>query len=435
MNLTIENSWWFTGGLWQDSDLKRVKNSSLLYRPSPILPQECLPDSVFTLRGPRRAGKTVALKLLVAEMIEKEQFQPHQIVWLTFEGLRTLDQAEALLIEADQKHHPLVLLIDEVTSLVGWQKVIKKMKDLGFWQNTCLILTGSSAYDLKAGAERMAGRRGKSAHPDRVLLPMSYQQFLQQPLIQNAASPTHLYLQSGGFPFRVEGVVESLQKNIPYDSQDRFQIFDDVFFYEIHRRKLERGIAIEIVQRLSSIGVSAISFDAFSKQTSVTRETIRRYLSALGDSFLLATISSFDTSRNRVALKKDKKIIWVDPGISEFGYWLGLAPKPSDAQKAEWIVGAELLRRYEKRLWEGLSAPRNVYTWKSSSGKEVDFLVIDQSRSLKDPFEVKYQNQIQDSDFLVMEKAFRRGTLITAATEKKRTQSLALPLEQWLKGF
>ncbi len=84
-------------------------------------------------------------------------------------------------------------------------------------------------------------------------------------------------------------------------------MFDDVFFYEINRRRLDRNIAIEIAGRLSQIKSHAISTDAFAKPLSVSRETAKRYLDALGDAYLLTTIFSFDTSRARVAPKKDRK--------------------------------------------------------------------------------------------------------------------------------
>jgi len=69
MLLNIQNAWWNAGGLWQDPDLIKVKASPLRYRPRPITIQDCLSPGVVTLRGARRIGKTVTLKLLVAELV------------------------------------------------------------------------------------------------------------------------------------------------------------------------------------------------------------------------------------------------------------------------------------------------------------------------------------------------------------------------------
>lgn len=435
MGISIENSWWFDGGLWQDVDLARVQNSRLHYRPAPIRPNECEPDAILTLRGPRRVGKTVALKLLIADLIESEKVAPRQAVWTTFEALRTLSQVEEMLLSISRDLAPRILVIDEVTAITGWQRVIKKLKDLGHFRDSTLILTGSSAYDLKAGAERMAGRRGLVQHPDRSLLPMSFRDFVAQFSRHGARSVEdllELYFRCGGFPFRVEDAIKQKLSGSDYDARSQYHVFDDVFFYEIGRRRLERSIAIEVLARLNDIGTGAVSFESFAKRISVSRDTARRYLDAMGDAFLLATVSSFDTARNRVALKKDKKLLWVDTALSDFSHWLGHGVEAAVADRAEWVVGAELLRRYERRLWEGLSAPRNVFTWKSSGGNEIDYLIIDQARKMKLPVEVKYQTQIVDWDFQVMERAFGTGLLITRDDARIRAKSRAVPLREWL---
>jgi predicted AAA+ superfamily ATPase len=296
--------------------------------------------------------------------------------------------------------------------------------------------TGSSAYDLKAGAERMAGRRGTHSNPDRALLPMGFAEFIKQWRRHEPArdGPSLLteYFSVGGFPFRLDSRLNALLKNQPWDPTSGMAVFDDVLFYEINRRKLERTIALEVLGRLSSTGTSATSYEGFSKSLSVSRETSRRYLDAMGDAFLLATLSSYDTSRGRVAPKKDRKFIWSDPALAQLPAQLRQGDVPSDECLAEDCVGTELLRHYEARLFEGLSAPRNVFTWKSSGGNEIDFLVIDKARKLKIPVEVKYQKSISDWDFQILERSFGTGTLVTRDFSKTRTKAKAVGIADFL---
>jgi len=103
-----------------------------------------------------------------------------------------------------------------------------------------------------------------------------------------------------------------------------------------------------------------------------------------------------------------------------------------EAARAEWAVGAFLLRKYEVRLWEGLSAPRNVFTWKSSSGNEIDFLLVDKSQKLLLPIEVKYQSSISDWDFQVIERAFGKGITVTKSLDRKRSKSEAISLAKFI---
>lgn len=427
MSISTDHSWKNEGGLWQDPGLQRVKNSPLHYRPQPIRPEECLEPLVLTLRGPRRVGKTVALKLLIAELVEHHGVDPQRISWTSLDSLRTLAQMEAHLLELQRRDKPKMFFIDEVTAVVGWQKVIKKFRDNGVLADTCVVLTGSSAHDLKASAERMAGRRGGYQVYDRVLLPMSYEIFRQQ-----TAASVDSYLSVGGFPFRVEQFIHSQRNREEWRPDFGMPVFDDVFFYEINRRKLSRNIAIEIIARLSQIRSSATSYESFAKAISVTKDTARNYLDALGEAFLLVTYYSYDASKSRVAPKKDKKFHWVDPSLGFFAESIRQGEALDEATRAEAVVGTELLRRHESRLWEGLAAPRNVFTWKSKAGNEIDFLIVDRSQKRLVPVEVKYQNTIVDWDFQVMEKAFGKGIIVTKNKPVQRTNTCAVPIEEFL---
>ena len=427
MGITIENSWKNTGGLWQDPDLAGVKSSLLRYRPRPIQPQECLSPLVLTLRGPRRSGKTVSLKLLVAELIEEKGMNPKDITWTSLETLRTLKQMEEHLLEVFSKYKPKILFIDEVTSVTGWQQVIKKYRDNGLFSQMCIVLTGSSAHDLKAGAERMAGRRGGFELYDRVLLPMSYKDFHEQ-----TEGAVEDYLSVGGFPFRVNQFKKTKVQNLTWDDSFGMSVFDEVFFYEITRRKLSRSIGLEVLSRISQIKTTSISYESFAKSISITKDTARKYLDVLGESFLLSTISHYDTSKGRVAPKKEKKLTWVDPALGSFASWTKQGESLDSPARAELVVGIELIKRHEMRLWEGLSAPRNVFTWKSKSGSEIDFLVVDRSKKLTYPIEVKFQNEISNSDFIVMEKAFGKGLLVTKNDTRKREKSSSVKLSEFL---
>lgn len=393
--------------------------------------QDLQTNPVLTLRGPRRVGKTVAMKLFVAELIENEGWDPRSIVWLNFDTVRTMAQAEEILLTAIEPRLPQAIFIDEITALIGWQRVIKKLRDTTKLASTAILMTGSSAYDLRAGAERMAGRRGTVDNPDRALLPLSLLEFAEQLAITDikiqGEALQAAFLECGGFPFRVDQFIQSFPTG-NWTTNQGLSVFDDILFFEIVRRRLDRNVLLEVVGRLAEIQPGAVSYEGFSKALSVAKDTARKYLQALGDAFLLATVSAYDTARNRVAPKKDRKLVWVDPAFGLMAEYLGQGKRAISATQAEWVVGVELLRCYEHRLWEGLSSPRNVFTWRSSSGKEIDYLVIDKSKALKFPVEVKFQSSVSDWDFQVMERAFGTGLLVTAGTSYTRLKSKSLDL-------
>jgi predicted AAA+ superfamily ATPase len=241
------------------------------------------------------------------------------------------------------------------------------------------------------------------------------------------------YLEVGGFPFRVEGYIEAERRGAPRDPAEGIQVFDDIVFYEFGRRRLDRSIALEVLGKLATITTTATSYESFARALTVGRDTARKYLDVLGDAFLLATISSYDTGRGRVAPKKDRKFLWIDPALGFLPPWLRQGEAATESARAEWVVGAALLREFEARLWEGLSSPRNVFTWRSKAGNELDYLVVDRSRRLLFPVEVKHQRTIVDWDFQGMERAFGRGLLVTPDVEKVRPKSSAVTLERFLR--
>ncbi len=432
MDLTLDNSWWNSGALWEDRDLQQVKKSSLSYHPRIFQSDELEPGTVYTLRGPRRAGKTVSLKLLIAELIEQQGWPPLSITWSNLETLAGMREMETLLGSIIQERKPRLLVLDEVTSVVGWQRVIKRAVDAGLLSQCCLILTGSSAYDLKKGAERMAGRRGTYKAPDRVLLPMDYAQFCQQ-LEQKKLTPhPEIYFNVGGFPFRVEEFLKTqgdLEKMSPST-----QVFDDIIAYEFNRRKLDRNIALEVLARLATVQAHAISYDAFAKPLHAATNTVRKYLEALGDAYLLCSLSSFDTGRGRPAPRKDRKFLWIDPALAHLAAWLNVGERPREDALAEHSVCGHVIRLVEKQLWEGLSAPRQVFTWKSKAGKEIDLLWVDRTTKKRFPIEVKYQDTISGGDFLSLESSFGRGILITRKQWLEREKTRGIPIGDFLRA-
>jgi len=52
------------------------------------------------------------------------------------------------------------LMLDEITAVKDWTRAVKSLVDAGALENIYLLLTGSSAVEIKRGYERMPGRRG-----------------------------------------------------------------------------------------------------------------------------------------------------------------------------------------------------------------------------------------------------------------------------------
>lgn len=427
----LESSpWWDNKGIDHDPDLVLTNKSLLQYNPQPFTAHDLTAGRIYTLRGARRVGKTVALKLFVKELIKDYGMHARSIVWWNADTSRRVDILESelkALCEYTKKEskqnntkYPKLLIVDEITSVPKWQKAIKKLKDQGYLQDMCLVLTGSSAHDLKAGTETMAGRRGISSNLDRVLFNMSYKTFYE---CSNNTASIFDYIKVGGFPFRVE---EFLKKGQEFDVSYGSNILEEIFMYEVIRRGLDRSIAFEIITRIASLAVTAISYEGFAQQLSINKDTARKHLDAYGDAFLLATYSSLDLRTFRAAPKKNRKFLWFDPAFRCLAHSLRRGPIIDDAAVVESIVGAELIRRYEMFAYHGYSVLDSVFTWKSSNNHEIDFVAaIRHAQGHRDllPIEVKFQNSISEWDWQVLKKSFASGVLVTKDSDLETNDS------------
>lgn len=75
---------------------------------------------------------------------------------------------------------PRYWLIDEVTAVPSWPAVIKSARDDTPFGFDTVVLTGSSAHGLDEARRALgAGRVGPAADPFRLILPMSFREFVQ----------------------------------------------------------------------------------------------------------------------------------------------------------------------------------------------------------------------------------------------------------------
>ncbi|MBI4728635.1 MAG: ATP-binding protein [Acidobacteria bacterium] len=180
--LRATNPWWRRPTGWETDDplLREVADVPFLYEPQPLA--DLAPGGLYVLRGPRRVGKSVELKRLVAQLIAAG-VAPGRIIHAAVDGwqdrdLRRLVEEGREVLTATATGHRF-WLVDKITGVNGdWPIHIKWLRDNhpGFRSDT-VVLTGSSARDLDAATKALAGRRGRVRAPDRTLLPMGFGAF------------------------------------------------------------------------------------------------------------------------------------------------------------------------------------------------------------------------------------------------------------------
>lgn len=192
------NPWWraaISGGdvtAWarDDRTLRLRAAHDLGYR-SPVLADlvaDPLSDALVLLRGPRRVGKSVALKDLAVSLCLRPDVIAWQVIYLPADTLTERDFRRAFQLGRDTTRpageRPRVWLIDEVTAVPGWTRTIKSLRDNSPVGGDTVVLTGSSATGVaEADRDLGAGRAGEAnLRRRRLLLPMSFADIVRHTL-------------------------------------------------------------------------------------------------------------------------------------------------------------------------------------------------------------------------------------------------------------
>src|SRR3990167_9173147 len=162
---------------------------------------------IYILTGGRQVGKSTSCKLWIAHCLKKKYFSPRRILYLPCDEIfdaKMLSMVLRVFIEA-QHNHPFLLVIDEITFVKDWERVIKAIADEGYFQQGICLLTGSDTLILKEAAMSFSGRRGNADRVDFHLYPLSFNEYValvSKNETQSMQTLSHLfdqYLQCGGY--------------------------------------------------------------------------------------------------------------------------------------------------------------------------------------------------------------------------------------------
>ncbi len=452
------NPWWdHPDFIAEDYHVKIYNEQKLKWHPKILTEFNLNKDNIYTLRGPRQIGKTTSIKLLIKNLLE-QGVKSGNIFYYTCNNIDNYKEFLDLLnvyldfIEDSGTKDRVYLFIDEVTFVTEWERAIKHLADLGKLKNKSLILTGSNAYDLKYGTERLPGRRGQDNDLDKILYPMSFYDFvelknldllskfknknwkqaktayqLHQKLLQKLFDQ---YLLSGGIISNINDIEEKneigLNKYIEYLNWTLGDLI------KLGKKEiLTRNILLEIIKTMTS----SLGWDTIAKKVGTSHVTVGEYVEILELIFVLKTVYQVDLNNGLLELKKNKKIYFTDPFIfwSFYGWIMSFGNYFEESKKMilnhdfksqliESVVFGHLLK-HEKSYEFG----NKIFFMKGT--KEIDFLFRQEKKKFL-AIEVKYQNQVKNRDFdAIKHHGFKNGILISKDTIDIESDFKILPVE------
>ena len=397
-SLIATNRWWRDPRGWpaRDPDLRDAGDAPFRFQAGVL--SNLAPGGLYVLRGPRRVGKTVEVKLAIRDLIAGG-IEPRRIVHMAVDGLRSrglgmlIDAAGALMQQGARRFW----FFDEITGITdGWPERIKWLRDndAGFRTDT-VVLTGSSAANLTAATKALAGRRGGAVGSDRCLLPMGFRSFLRlipveppprdtEPLGIEDLTPARLteaghelvpwldamirgweiYLRVGGFPSAVASHVASREEAAALEAGLIDVIHGDAF----QRADWSRAQTTDLLRRLARGLCAPVGIASIANDIGVSQASLKRRIDELREAFVLWPCHREDGLRPKLGAQA--KHYFTDPVYARLAPGAGF----DFTRLSQQQLGMALLRASERACPGAHVEFDRVLHHRTRTRKEIDFV-------------------------------------------------------------
>lgn len=357
--LAEQNPHW-TGALYTEEIERQSFKDVLKYLK---LPQ------VVSIMGVRRAGKSTLLKQTINYLIS-EGIPPTNLLFVNLEhpyfsqyaeDLQYLEKIYEDYLKIANPKGPIYCFLDEVQFFKDWPIFVKAHYEQ---KNVKFFITGSNSFLLSHDLLTLLSGRTLPIE----IYPLSFSEFvLAKTTIQDMtpiafAQHRHeirrlfdQFLQLGGFPEITLLQDKSLSNDI-LSSYAKTILYQDV----ASRLRLKKPLDLErLFYYLSSHIGSPFTYNSLAKLFDLTDKTIKDYIKALIDAYLLYEVDKFSFSLKQ-QIRSPKKVYAIDTGMINA---IAFKVAGNHSKLFENIVFLELKRR-----------KKEIYYYKTAEDYEVDFI-------------------------------------------------------------
>ncbi len=313
---------------------------------------------LIVVYGPRRSGKTT----LVNEILKEHSQEARYI------DCDNITNRQALEIQDDKKLREFLgpgklFIIDEAQRVLNIGLALKLLVD--YHPDIQIIATGSSSFDLSNKiSEPLTGRTVSFT-----LYPVSLSELMASAAANNLSfdpgKKLDDLLRFGGYPEIVSG--RSPEPIVYLQELTSNYLYKDVFEYEGLQKP---DVLVKLLQLIAHQIGNEVSYNGLAVKLEVSRETVIRYIDLLEKAFVLFRLRPF--SRNlRNEIGKKNKIYFYDLGIRNAltGAFNALGSRDDVGALWENFCILERQKLIQEKHWY-----RNSYFWRTSTGKEIDYV-------------------------------------------------------------
>jgi predicted AAA+ superfamily ATPase len=436
--LSEQSPWRAQPSAWEDDDpdMRASLRLPLEYEPDPLT--DIQPPGLYMLRGPRRVGKSLELKRAIVSLLSRGA-ESKLVFYCSCDGLSAQDLRRLVVSMHNATRTlegPRHWFLDEITAVSGWSKVVKQLRDQdATFREACVVLSGSSARDLRAATDDLADRRGAVADSDRILLPMGFRAFCRaigdldgvpeatlrprdfhtaqaaeaiaalEPWITRLDDAWQLHLEVGGFPRAVGEFVRAGAVEAGFVEGLWHVVTGDALRSTTMSETEVAALLDRIVQNLCSpVNASTMAADVGLRDNERVNERIND---------LVTNFLAWRCHRLRGALPNpaaQRKVYLVDPLIAQLAHRRNNRFGSPDASRLnEQQIGLALVRAVSERRPAAFIESDRVMYERTPSGSEIDFA----GPELGIPFECKYTDTTWRREAQTMRARHGKGVLVT----------------------
>lgn len=297
----------------------------------PVLELLLAPDlrRAVVLLGPRRVGKTILIRHLIAALLGGPEIAPQRLAYVEMDHPLLHGQTLETLAHQIEECAPggegvRYLFFDEIQSHKDWEKYLKTLVD--HQPGLRILVSGSAAAALK----RKSTESGAGRFTDFLLPPLTFSEYLklrsepaaiteEKPGLYAVDSIARLnrqfvdYVNFGGYP-------ELALSDVVRASPARFiksDIVDKVLL-----RDLPQLYGIQDIQELNALftllafnTAEEVSFEQLSQRSGVSKQTLQRYIEYLEAAFLIKRVFRVDQDGRRYQRDRNFKVFLTNPAM------------------------------------------------------------------------------------------------------------------------
>jgi len=387
------NPWWESARI--DTQTQELQPRAYLAPVRQLLLEHNLRRAIVLL-GPRRVGKTILIRHLIADMLARG-VAASRIAYVEMNHPLLHGQSlEALIQQVEAMspagEGPRYLFFDEIQSYKDWEKHLKPLVD--HRPELRILVSGSAAAALK----RQSSESGAGRFTDFLLPPLTFSEYLQlrpeDPAIRE--EQPHLYaledvgalndqfveyVNFGGYP---ELALSPTVRSDP----ERFVKSDIVD--KVLLRDLPQLYGIKDIQELNALftllafnTAEEVSFEQLSQRSGVGKQTIQKYIEYLEAAFLIKRVFRVDQDGRRYQRERQFKVYLTNSAMFTGLFGARGADEPEFGHLVETALFAQ-------RFHEG--ARLNYARW-GTDDCEVDLVESSQALKPTTALEIKWSDK------------------------------------------